>query len=80
MPTSASRRKSVEGFFSIITRRKICRGEFKYIADIEEAIRSYVREYNGQANPFVWTQTAEVIFEKLSRLTAHEMQGYQALC
>ena len=48
-------------------------GVFKSVADLEEAIRRYIREHNGQAKPFVWTKTAEVIFEKLSRLPAHNM-------
>ena len=72
-PTSASWLNAVEGFFSIITRRKIRRGVFKSVADLEEAIRRYIRDHNGQAKPFVWTKTAEVIFEKLSRLPTHDM-------
>ena len=69
-PTSASWLNAVEGFFSIITRRKIRRGVFKSVAELEDAIRTYIRDHNGQAKPFVWTKTAEVIFEKLSRLPA----------
>ena len=46
---------------------------FKSVADLEEAIRRYIRDHNGQAKPFVWTKTAEVIFEKLSRLPTHDM-------
>ena len=38
-PTSASWLNAVEGFFSTITRRKIRRGVFKSVADLEEAIK-----------------------------------------
>lgn len=69
-PTSASWLNAVEGFFSIITRRKIRRGVFKSVADLEEAIRHYISNHNGQAKPFVWTKTANAIFDKLSRLPA----------
>ena len=69
-PTSASWLNAVEGFFSIITRRKIRRGVFKSVAELEDAIRAYIRDHNGQAKPFVWTKTAEIIFGKLSRLPA----------
>ena len=72
-PTSASWLNAVESFFSIITRRKIRRGVFKSVAELEEAIRIYIRDHNGQAKPFVWTKTAKVIFEKLSRLPALNM-------
>jgi hypothetical protein len=49
---------------------KIRRGVFNSVAELEEAIRRLIRDHNGQAKPFVWTKTAEVIFEKLSRLPA----------
>lgn len=69
-PTSASWLNAVEGFFSVITRRRIRRGVFRSVADLEDAIRRYIREHNGQAKPFVWTKTAEAIFDKLDRLPA----------
>ena len=67
-PTSASWLNAVEGFFSIITRRKIRRGVFKSVADLEDAIRRYIAAHNEQSKPFVWTKTAEAIFGKLNRL------------
>ena len=69
-PTSASWLNAVEGFFSIITRRRIRRGVFKSVADLEDAIRRHIRDHNGQAKPFVWTKSAEVIFDKLRKLPA----------
>ena len=38
-PTSAAWLNAVEGFFSTITRRKIRRGVFKSVANLEEAIK-----------------------------------------
>jgi len=67
-PTSASWLNAVEGFFSIITRRRIRRGAFKSVSDLQDAIRRYIREHNGTAKPFVWTQPAETILAKLRRL------------
>src|SRR6204780_4784091 len=69
-PPSASLVKAVEGFFSIITRRRIRRGVFKSVADLEEAIRRYIQEHNRSSKPFVWTKPADTIFSKLSRLPA----------
>jgi len=69
-PTSASWLNAVEGFFSIITRRRIRRGVFKSVADLQEAIRSYIKEHNRSSKPFVWTKPAKAIFAKLSRLPA----------
>jgi len=67
-PTSASWLNAVEGFFSIITRRQIRRGVFKSVADLENAIRRYIREHNQSSKPFVWTKPADTILAKLSRL------------
>src|SRR6266705_3351270 len=67
-PTSASWLNAVEGFFSIITRRQIRSGIFKSVADLEEAIRQYIREHNRSSKPFVWTKPADTILAKLSRL------------
>jgi len=69
-PTSASWLNTIEGFFSVITRRCIRCGVFKSVADLEDAIRRYICDHNGKAKPFVWTKTAETIFDKLSRLPA----------
>jgi len=67
-PTSASWLNAVEGFFSTITRRRIRRGVFKSVPDLEQAIAAYIREHNRTANPFLWTKPADVILAKLSRL------------
>jgi transposase len=67
-PTSASWINAVEGFFSVITRRRIRRGVFTSVADLQCAIRGYIREHNRSPKPFVWTKPADTILAKLSRL------------
>jgi transposase len=69
-PTSASWLNAVEGFFSAITRRRIRRGVFRSVAELEDAIRRYIQNHNRQAKPFVWTKTAEQIRGKLNTLRA----------
>ena len=67
-PTSASWLNAVEGFFSTITRRKIRRGVFKSVADLEEAIARYIKQHNKTSKPFAWTTSASAIFEKLAQI------------
>jgi transposase len=69
-PTSASWINAVEGFFSAITRRRIRRGVFKSVPDLQEAITRYIRDHNRAAKPFAWTKPAETILGKLARLPA----------
>jgi transposase len=67
-PTSASWLNAVEGFFSIITRRRIRRGVFKSVEDLKDAIDRYIRQHNRMPRPFIWTKPAQDILAKLSRL------------
>src|SRR5512144_2364270 len=67
-PTSASWLNAIEGFFSILTRRRLKPGVFKSVADLEAAIARSIREHNKMPKPFVWTKTAEAILAKLQRL------------
>ncbi len=69
-PTSASWINAVEGFFSILTRRRLRRGVFKSVADLQDAIGRYIREHNKTSKPFVWTKSAETILASLQRLPA----------
>ena len=57
-------------FFSAITRRRIRRGVFKSVPDLQDAINRYIREHNKGARPFVWSKPADAILDKLARLPA----------
>ena len=66
-PTSASWINAVEGFFSALTRRRLKRGDFRSVVDLQAAINRYVAEHNESSRPFVWTKPAGAILEKLDR-------------
>ena len=66
-PTSASWLNAVEGFFSIITRRRLRRGVFTSVADLQEAIRNYIRQHNQKSKPFVWTADPDKIITAVRR-------------
>ena len=67
-PTSASWLNAVEGFFSAITRRRIRRGAFASVADLQDAITRYIAAHNKASKPFVWTTSAKAIFDKLAKV------------
>ena len=69
-PTSASWLNAVEGFFSVLTRRRIRRGAFRSVVDLQAAINRYIREHNDDPKPFVWTKPADAILDKIARLPA----------
>ena len=57
----------VERFFAEITRKRIRRGVFKSVTDLEVAILSYLAEHNDHPTPFVWTTKAVDILNKVNR-------------
>jgi putative transposase len=67
-PTYSSWLNQVETWFGIITRKTIRRGSFRSTKELAEKIDQFVKGYNKNSKPFVWTATAESIFEKLERL------------
>jgi transposase len=69
-PTSGSWLNAVENFFSALTRRRIRRGVFKSIIDLQAAIKRYLKEHNDDPKPFVWTKPAMDILAKVKRLPA----------
>jgi len=67
-PTSASWLNQVERFFAEITTKRIRRGAFRSVPQLERAILDYLAEHNLDPKPFVWTADADLILGKVQRL------------
>jgi hypothetical protein len=46
---------AVETFFSTLTRRRLKRGVFRSIVELQAAINRYLAEHNQAPRPFTWT-------------------------
>jgi transposase len=66
-PTSASWLNAVEGFFAKLTKRRLRRGVFGSLVELQAAINRFLAETNGDPKPFVWTAKPEHILEKVRR-------------
>jgi transposase len=66
-PTSASWLNAVEGFFATLARRRLKRGVFRSIADLQAAINRFVAEANHDPKPFVWTADPQRIIDAVAR-------------
>ena len=66
-PTASSWLNMVERFFAEITRKRIRRGVFKSLTDLEIAIYKYLAEHNEHPKPFVWTATTNDILAKVDK-------------
>lgn len=68
IPTSSSWLNQVERFFAEITEKRIRRGAFRNVRQLEQAIVDYLEHHNANPRPFAWTADADLILGKLSRL------------
>jgi transposase len=66
-PTSASWLNMVERFFAQITTKRIRRGSYTSVGDLEAAIYDYLGQHNTKPKPFTWTKTAEDILNSERR-------------
>jgi transposase len=71
-PTSCSWANAVETFFATLTRRRLQRGAFHSLVDLQAAINRYLAEHNHRPKPFVWTADPDRIIAKVAR-------GHQAI-
>lgn len=64
-PTGSSWLNLVDRWFAEITRKRIRRGAFRSVRELERAIYQYLRENNKHPRPFIWTATASTIMRKI---------------
>ena len=65
VPASASWLNLIERWFAEITRKRIRRGTSRSVPDLIRAVEDHVTHHNRQAEPFIWTATAETILKKV---------------
>jgi transposase len=71
-PTSASWLNAVEGFFAMLSKRRLKRGVFRSVVDLQAAINRFLDDHNAQSKPFQWTADPD-------KITAAVRRGHQAL-
>jgi len=64
-PVGSSWINQIETWFGIITRQAIRRGTFSSVRVLIKRIGDYINHWNSDAEPFVWTATADEIFAKV---------------
>ena len=67
-PTYSSWINQVERWFAHITDQLIRRGDHRSVQALEADIRAWVKAWNSDPKPFIWTKTAEQILTSIGRL------------
>ena len=70
IPTSSSWLNIVERWFREITTKRIRRGSFDSVEQLETAIQDFIDTHNDDPKPFVWTADLKDILPKIMR--AHD--------
>jgi len=67
-PTYSSWINQVERWFAYLTNDLLRRGDHRSVQAVEADIRSWVKAWNDNPKPFIWTKNAEQILDSLRRL------------
>jgi transposase/transcriptional regulator with XRE-family HTH domain len=67
-PTYSSWINQVERFFAYVTADLLQRSDHRSVQALEGDIRKWVKAWNENPKPFIWTKPAEQILESLKRL------------
>lgn len=67
----------VERFFGLLTQRALKRGCFRNVLELKNAIDEYIEVHNEEGKPFVWTKTADEIFDKVKRFGRRTLQVHR---
>jgi transposase len=66
-PTYGSWINLVERWFAELTNKRIRRGAFRSVKELEAAIREHIDVHNEDPKPFTWTRTANQILDSIAR-------------
>ena len=69
-PTGSSWLNLVERWFHELSEKRLRRGTFRSVANLEAAIHEFLDAYNSHPKPFVWTAPVESILERVGRCRA----------
>ena len=75
-PTYGSWLNLVERWFAELTNKRIRRGVFRSVKELETAIREYIDVHNETPRPFVWTRTADQILDSIARYAQRTLASH----
>jgi transposase len=67
-PTYSSWINHVERWFAYLTQDLLQRSDHRSVQALEKDLRDWVKGWNENPKPFIWTKTAEQILESIKRL------------
>jgi transposase len=65
-PTYRSWLNLVERWFAELTSKWLKRGSHRSVAELEQAVQSWIEAWNDNPRPFVWTKTADQVLDTIA--------------
>lgn len=78
-PTYGSWINLVERWFAELTNKRIRRGAFRSVKELEAAIREHIDVRNQDPSPFVWTKSADQILASIARYAQRTLAAHPHL-
>jgi transposase len=75
-PTYGSWLNLVERWFAELTNKRIRRGTFRSVKELQSAIREFIEVHNENPRPFVWTRTADQILDSMARYARRTLAAH----
>lgn len=69
-PPGSSWINQVDRWFGLLTEQLIRRGVHKSVVALENDVRGWIKNWNQNPKPFVWTKTAQGKLQSLSKYIA----------
>lgn len=79
VPTSSSWLNMIERWFRELTDKRIRRGVFHSVPDLERAIAEFLAAWNHNPRPFLWTATVGEMVAKIAR-ARHKLERISPGC
>ena len=66
----------MERWFAELTNKRIRRGAFRSVKELQSAIREFIEVHNENPKPFVWTRTADQILDSMARYASRSLAAH----
>jgi transposase len=76
-PTSSSWLNQVERFFAKLTDKKLRRGVYRSVDQLNADIEAFIAAHNTEPKPFRWTKSADDILASIERFCLHNLPAYE---
>lgn len=74
-PTSSSWLNLVERWFGELTNRKLRRSAHHSVTELETDVDTWIKAWNNDPKPFVWTKTADEILDSLANYCTQTLKA-----